>query len=292
MDGYFKEGATMDPVEWMELSDFIRQRLGLDYSRRLPALAHRLKPRLHQLHCTAAQYLTKLHDDADEWTTLIALVTVHGSAFFREPAYLTILRDVMIPHLVAVGSDSASPIRIWSAGCSTGEEPYSIAITLANAGYLTSTSSPIEIVATDIDDGALSAARSGWYKMDTATTNDIPDDILQTYFDNQAGGWRIKERIQEHVVFRHSNLVDAEDVERLGKFHVIFCKHVMVYFDEYYRERTSRLLYHALEPGGYLVIGHDESLECPPGLFEEINWNGHKYYRKVAQSRAPLDAFC
>ncbi len=237
-----------------------RIRLGPD---KQSMLANRLRKRLHALGLTCYDdYCQVLHSDRgpDEIEQLVDLISTNHTRFFREPEHFTFLTDRVLPDLVTRLTAAGSPLRIWSAAASSGEEPYTLAIVLAE--YFRA-HPPVEwqIEASDISHRMLAHARMGIYPLDT--WHELAPDLLRRYFQrgvgDRAGKCRIKAELRNRVRFHRLNLFEAEyPVPR--EQHVIFCRNVMIYFDPPSRAILVQKLTRHLAQGGFLVIGHSESL--------------------------------
>jgi chemotaxis protein methyltransferase CheR len=192
--------------------------------------------------------------DADqELSHLIDAISTNHTFFFREIAHFNFLRNRAVPELAR----GREPFRLWSAACSSGEEPYSIAITLAECIGNT----PWSIEATDISHRILDKAAAAIYREDAVEP--IAPAVLRANFQRgvgpQDGNYRVKSALRERVTFRQLNLLEGEPPFR-DPFHVIFCRNVMIYFDRATQEELVQRLARRLVPGGYLFVGHSESL--------------------------------
>lgn len=147
-------------------------------------------------------------------------------------------------------------INIWSAGCSSGEEPYTIAILLKERGFFERFN--INIFATDISHRVLKLARKGVYSLYSFRNTD--KKYMDKYFEEEDGKWRIKEEIKNLVTFGHLNLLDSFKISLLKRMDVIFCRNVIIYFDLETKKKVIESFYERLEEGGYLLLGHSESL--------------------------------
>ena len=188
------------------------------------------------------------------------LISTNHTKFFREPDHFSFLVKQALPALLPRLAASGSPLRVWSAAASSGEEPYTIAIVLAE--YLRANPSmEWEIIASDISKRMLAEAKQGIYRMDAVKP--VPPELLKRYFQKgigvRAGTCRIKPVIQERVRFERINLFQAQYPVH-AKQHVIFCRNVMIYFDPPSRATAVQRLTRHLSSGGYLVVGHSESL--------------------------------
>lgn len=212
------------------------------------------------------QYCSLLKKDAsdEEMTVLLDVISTNVTEFFREWKHFEFLRDTVLPSLVRSGCGRPfEPIRIWSAACSSGEEPYSIAILLADF-FRRNPQFPQrtwQIMGTDISTRMLAAGRRGVYPKDRVK---LPDPTwLHMFFQRGVGSadgyYRIKPEISASVKFERLNLVEWPYPTSDG-FHVIFCRNVMIYFDGPTQKQMIPHLARRLLPGGYLFVGHSESL--------------------------------
>lgn len=219
-----------------------------------------------------SEYLSSNYDN--EVVNLINCITTNKTEFFREPYHFEFLERVTLPQL------EGKRIRIWSAGCSSGEEPYTIAITLLE--HFGGSVPDCKILATDIDTRVLGAAISGIYSADAVSM--IPPDLLRRYFlrkrSNNKTLYRIKERVQESVYFRRLNLLD-EYLPMRKTFDIIFCRNVFIYFDNASKRKVLLHLHRYLADDGYLFMGHAETLSGANDLFYI---EGKSVYRKVCRS--------
>jgi chemotaxis protein methyltransferase CheR len=240
--------------------DAIYRRTGIwftDASRYL--LQKRLSPRARELSFDSFQkyfYFLQYDPRADgEFDLIYDLVTTNETYFFREPAQFTAFVEEIVPELVS--GKAVKKIRIWSAGCSSGEEPYSIAMLLQEAGWFDRAS--FEIFASDLNQQVLARARKGHYR-ETAFRSTDPT-LREKYFARQAdGSWHIADSIRNRVSFGRVNLYDEARVAVLGSLDVIFCRNVIIYFDDASKKSVVRNFYNRLLDGGYLLLGHSESL--------------------------------
>jgi chemotaxis protein methyltransferase CheR len=242
------------------LRDAIYARSGLffaDSSKYL--LQKRLSPRARELNFDTFQkyfYFLQYDPRADaEFDHIFDLVTTNETYFFREPAQLAAFTEEIVPELLE--KNRGRKIRIWSAGCSSGEEPYTVAMLLDDKGYYSRGS--FEIFASDINQQVLAKARRGRYRENSfrATTPVIRD----RYFSKDPdGSWRISDAIRNRVSFGRLNLYDQSRVALLGLVDVIFCRNVIIYFDESAKRSVISSFHNRLGEGGYLLLGHSESL--------------------------------
>jgi chemotaxis protein methyltransferase CheR len=223
-----------------------------------------------------AEYLEHVKADSsgDELTALLDAIATNHTSFFREPKHFEFLRDVVLPPLV---SRRGGPrINGWSAACSTGEEPYTVAMTcLDQIGDLSTTQ--VKLLASDLSTKVLKVAKAGVYRTDRVSELSI--DTLRRHFEKgvgaQAGTVRVAATVRRLVEFRQINLLDVSPMGQ--SFDFIFCRNVMIYFDGSAQQRVVAGLERQLTPGGYLFISHSESLNgCRHGL----KWVAPAVYRR------------
>ncbi|HTW65264.1 MAG TPA: protein-glutamate O-methyltransferase CheR [Bryobacteraceae bacterium] len=246
--------------EFRQISDLAYQRFGLDLKRGKEALvAARLGKKLRQLGFQSfAEYHRHVLADAtgDALVDLIDALTTNHTSFLRERAHFEFLARAANEEFRA-----ASTLRIWSAACSSGEEPYSIAMCLAEAWKTPQARArDFRIRATDISTRVLATARRGVYP--TGRFEEVPDGwrrahLLRGQGESQ-GFYKIKPELASHIEFERLNLI--EPFPERGLFHVIFCRNVMMYFDKSTQQDIVQRLTGCLERGGYLFVGHSESL--------------------------------
>lgn len=191
---------------------------------------------------------------AEEFATIVDLLTIHETYFFREDHQLHALQREILPELMKHRQDRT--LRIWSAGCSTGEEVYSVAILLASQP--STADWHIEVSGSDISQRVLEVARRGVYPASAFRTT--PPDIRARYFHAENGGFRIDDSIKRIVNFFSFNLADADRAAVLPKMDVVLCRNVIIYFDLAVKKRVVEMFWNRLRPGGYLLLGHSESL--------------------------------
>jgi len=220
------------------------------------------------------QYLTD--HPADEFTEFINAVTTNLTSFFRENHHFDYLSKTLVPELLKKKA-AVRQVKIWSAGCSTGEEPYSLAMALKEslpAGW------ELKILATDLDTNVLATAAEGIYSADRAAG--IGEQRLKRWFQRgsgrQANKIRVKPELRAAITFRQLNLMREWPMR--GRFDAIFCRNVLIYFDRETKTMLADRYANLLETGGYLFIGHSESLHQLDTAFQLI---GNTIYRKTAK---------
>jgi len=262
---WLKPEIRLDDQLFGKFADLIYQVSGirLDESKKV-LLATRLMKRLRALDISELRsYYRLVKDEADEQVEMINCISTNTTHFFREWHHFEYLENTVLPGLL--GNRSAGePLRVWSAGCSTGEEPYSIAISLHRALGRRGDRASLKILATDISTRVLQTAESGIY--DRAALEDVMTaETLKTYFLRGGPGsgneekLRVKDFVREMVSFRRLNFRD-EAYPFNRQFDAIFCRNVIIYFDDRMKRHVLSRFHHHLSDEGHLFLGHAESI--------------------------------
>jgi chemotaxis protein methyltransferase CheR len=210
-----------------------------------------------------------------EYEALLERLLTQETSFFRYPAVFEALEKTILPEMQERKFwQNPRTLRIWSAGCSTGEEPYSIAIAVSDALKFAE-AWEIEILATDISRRALRHAERGVYSK--RCLQDLSLGQVANYFAATKHGFQVKPRVRRMISFAQMNLVEPVYV---GKIDCIFCMNVLMYFSDERRLAILRRFYDALEPGGYFLLGHAETLSNVPMKFEPVVLGDCRLYRK------------
>ena len=225
-----------------------------------------------------ASYFARLRSDMEsEVEHFVNAFTVNETYFYREDHQLRCLTNDLLVERVAFKGPSR-PIRIWSVPCSTGEEPYSIAIWLLENWALVD-QYEIEIVGSDIDTGVLEKARDGSFGKRALMR--LSPYLVEKYFTPQGPDmWKILDDLRESVRFSRVNIVERSETHPNGRFDVIFCRNVLIYFDDVSRRVAAENLYENLEPGGYICLGHTESMSRISALFDVQRFADAIVYRR------------
>jgi len=233
-----------------------------------------------------AELLRLVRGSSIEYEALLERLLTQETSFLRYPAVFEALERKILPEIQERKFwQSPRTLRIWSAGCSTGEEPYSIALTLCDALKFAE-AWDIEILATDVSRRALRHAERGVYSR--RSLQDVSLRQVETYFAPVKQGFQVRPRVRRMISFAQMNLIEPVYV---GKFVCIFCMNVLMYFSEERRLSILRRFYDALEPGGYFLLGHAETLSNAPMKFEALVLGDCRLYRKplaAAPQRLPL----
>jgi chemotaxis protein methyltransferase CheR len=277
------EHQRLSPEQFKRFSDFIYTASGIRiHDNKVLLLSNRIRRRLKS--CDLGSYddyfrLLKSRAGADEVECFLDVVTTNETFFFRTERHFTWLRETFIPEWTAKQKSTVGvrPLRIWSAACSTGAEPYSIAMCLAQNRFRLK-DSKISILATDISQEVLRTARDGKFK--SRAVDSVTDRQKRRYFRflPQLDLWQIRSEISDMVEFRHHNLTESPPAE---KFDCIFVCNVLIYFDQQSKQRVINGLLKALNVGGYLVVGPSEGIS---GMLDSLRKISPLVYQKVASN--------
>jgi chemotaxis protein methyltransferase CheR len=228
-----------------------------------------------------AALLKRIRSSNVEYDRFLGSLLTQETSFFRYPDIFQALERVVLPEALARNRwRNPRTLRIWSAGCSTGEEAYSIAITVADTLPF-SDAWQIEILATDISRDALQHAERGVYSGRSLAA--VTPEQLDAHFKKVGNAWQVKPRIRKMISFAPMNLARSVYV---GRMDCIFCMNVLMYFSEERRNELLQRFYDTLEPGGLFFLGHSESLKSAPVKFETAVHGDCQYYVKPSAAKA------
>jgi chemotaxis protein methyltransferase CheR len=220
----------------------------------------------------------------DEMAAIMDILTVNETYFFREQNQLKAFSDEILAEIEKKNA-SSKKLRIWSAGCSTGEEPYTIAMLIIESGRFLNWE--IDVVGSDINQRVLHVAREGIYRKNSFRTTD--DYYIKRYFEKKNDALqRISDKVRAYVNFGYLNLLDPFKVKFLGYFDVIFCRNVMIYFDMVSRKKVVNTFHEKINDGGYLLLGHAESLINLSTAFQLKHLKNDMVYQKPDPEKAVL----
>ena len=270
---------SLSDNEFYGFRDLIAERSGIYFD---PAKQESLKDNLLQRMAECgltnfSDYLDLLSSPAGskEFDLLLDLITVPETYFFRDRAQFSALERLVIPETIKKKSYPGASLRIWSAGCSTGEEPYTIAMIVAAAKV----DIPIQILATDVSNHALEAARQGVYN--GRSVRDVPPEYLKRFFSKKGGQYSLNESVKQMVEFRYFNLVsEPYPLVEMSGWDIIFCRNVTIYFQTDATRKVIHNLHQSLREGGYLFAGYSESLRYISDGFNTLQMEGAFFYQK------------
>lgn len=266
MDSLSFHQKTLSETEFRKIASYIEKNVGIKMppEKRL-MMQSRLTSRLKALQLDSfKQYIDYVFSGKDtdnhEIIMMIDAMTTNLTEFFREPQHFDFMRNVALPEFAAQGRGK---IKIWSAGCSTGQEPYTLSMVMSEFIRQNPTSSirDYSVLATDISTKVLDKAASAIYPMDAV--KGIPKQTMHQYFlkgkDPKNPSVRLKQEIRDRVNFMRLNFMD-DDYGFRDTLQIIFCRNVLIYFDKTNQERVINQFLRYLEPGGYLFLGHSETI--------------------------------
>lgn len=272
----------MSDDDFLLLRDCIYAHCGLFFDTESKyILEKRLYPRLIDLSLSSFYdyyyYLKYNSNREQELMDIMDVLTTNETYFFREQFQLKAFSEEIIPELIKrKASRGSSSLRIWSAGCSTGEEPYTIAMLLSTIPDLKGWN--IEIIGTDISQRVLKQARRAVYGTSSFRATEEAD--LKRFFIQQEDGYKVNNSIRELVTISHLNLFDTNHLAMMGKVDVIFCRNVIIYFDMAAKKRVIESFHSALSDGGFLLLGHSESLMNLSTSFTLRHFKNDMIYQK------------
>jgi two-component system CheB/CheR fusion protein len=270
-------GQTDEAFE--ALLRYMRDSRGFDFTGyKRTSLMRRVRHRMDQAgYETFEDYLDVLQASSDEFAALFNSILINVTSFFRDAPSWDFVRDEVIPSLLAERAP-ADPIRVWSAGCASGEEAYTLAMLLAEAVGADDFRQRVKIYATDIDDDALSAARAASYG--AKAVEPIPPNLLERYFEHINGHYIFRKDLRRAVIFGHNDLVKDAPISRVD---LLACRNTLMYLNAETQRNVLGRLHFALAPQGTLFLGHAEMLLSHTDRFTPINLK-HRIFRKAVGS--------
>ncbi|MEM7629348.1 MAG: protein-glutamate O-methyltransferase CheR [Planctomycetota bacterium] len=263
----------MTERQFARLRDVIYERSGIHFpDNKKYILESRLSHRLSELDMADFDqyhaFLTIGPYQADEFQEMFNRITINETSFFRNEPQLNVFEREVLPEILERNKTSRR-LRIWSAACSTGEEPYTLAIMLQRSLGVRLADWRVEILGTDISEKALKVAMTGRYS--SYSMRSTPELIKQRYFAEDGQHWEINADIRSMVNFELHNLRDRLAAKRHGKWDVIFCRNVLIYFDDDMKARVMTMFGEMLEKQGVLFIGHSERIRDVADHFEQMD---------------------
>ncbi len=276
------EGPDHDDLR--DLIERIHERSGIDFGSYKPAtIVRRLRGRMNATaRPTLAGYAAYLESDPEEYARLVNSLLIKVTEFFRDPPFFEYLLEHVLPELIAEARRDRRELRIWSAGCSTGEEAYSLAIEVAEALGEKAAWPEIRIFATDIDRQAIAFARRGVYP--PAALKSLPAGARDRYFVKTNGGYEVGKRLRALMVFGEHDLGERAPFPRID---LLLCRNVLIYFTAPMQRVALETFAFSLRPGGRLALGPSETIMALPEPFEEEQGRLRVYQRRPGNYAIP-----
>ena len=268
---------VLPDLVFKQVRDFIYEKCGIYISDAKKYLVEKkLDVRLQERNLnTFEDYLSllKYSNNGDELGRLFDAITTNETYFFREPQQLAVCVDNIVPLIME--QKKSKDIKIWSAACSTGEEAYTLVMMLLEKRIC----SRIDVVASDISNEVLESAKKAVYG--SYSMRNVPEPYLKKYF--RSNGWthELDGAVKNLVRYMNINLIDPGKMHTVQGIDVIFCRNVLIYFDDKAKQKAVSLLYDSLRPGGFLLVGSSESLHSVTRAFKPIVFNKVVVYQRV-----------
>lgn len=277
---------VISPGEYDKFCDLFYRRTGILFTKKKGYFVERrLIDRIEKTASgTFQSYFSKLRLElaGEEWQNLVNDLTVNETYFFREDYQFDALVAGVLPEVVRDRKPGAT-VRIWSMPCSTGEEPYSIAIHVLEK-WARSDEFAIEIYATDIDSRVVGSAIEGVFG--DRSLHRISKDLRTKYFSKVGDDkFRIRDEIRQSIDFSVANIIKPTDMSRFRQVDVIFCRNLLIYFDDLSRREAVELMYEAMAPGGFICLGHSESMSRISSMFRPRKFGDTVVYQKPPTSK-------
>ena len=262
----------------------LRALTGHDFKRyKRSTVLRRLQRRMQVTHkAQPGQYLSYMQENPEEAKALFKDLLISVTNFFRDPDSFEALREKVIPQLFE-GKEEGDTVRVWTVGCCTGEEAYSVAILMLEHVASLQIRPKIQVFASDIDEGALVTGREGKYPLSIET--DVAANYLDRYFVQESGHFHATKELRETVLFAsHSVLRDPP----FSRIDLILCRNVLIYVDSGLRDEILGIFHYALRPGGYLFLGRSEMADSASNLFSTIDKKHRLYQARARTGEAPI----
>jgi chemotaxis protein methyltransferase CheR len=280
-----KPAPAITGEDFLKFKEFFYRKTGINFE---PAKRYFVDKRLvERIEATGTEnfrgYFTLLRfqPSGEELQQLTNLMTVNETYFLREEYQFKCLVNSILPEIIQRKKDR-DPIRIWCIPSSSGEEPYSVAMYLQET-WPAIEDWNVEIISSDIDTNILRRARTGCYTI--RSVQHLPALWLEKYFSGVHGDYQLCDDLRQAVEFTRVNLSEPADTYRYRNFDVIFCRNLLIYFDDLSRKAAAETFYEALNPGGYICLGHSESMSRISPLFKVCKFPEAIVYRKGLETR-------
>jgi len=283
----------MTREEFEMIRDYLHEKAGMYFAEnKLYLVKNRLVKRMAELSIKTYRdyfYHVKYDTSMKEFHQLMNVMTTNETSFFRNEPQLLSFSDEVIPLIMAAKEKNkqARKLRVWSAGCSTGEEPYTLAMLMLDR-FATKPGWSAEIIANDISEDVLRAARRGEYS--GLTLRNVSSSMLDRYYTRAGDSYRVKPEVKALVKFACLNLNDQRMSSMNRDFDVIFCRNVMIYFSDEVKKRIVRGFFNSLNPGGYFYIGHSETLHGISKAFKLVYFKNALVYQKEANGASAVSS--
>jgi two-component system CheB/CheR fusion protein len=266
---------TSEPLDI--LLDHLRRSRGFDFSGyKRPTLTRRIRKRMQDVGIDDfGAYLDHLEVHPDEITQLFNTILINVTAFFRDPAAWQYVAEEIVPQIISAKGGN-EPIRVWSAGCASGEEPYTLAIIMSQALGEEGFRRRVKVYATDTDDDALNTARQARYS--ARDVDAVPVELRAKYFVNTAGQYLFKPELRRSIIFGRHDLVQHAPISRVD---LLVCRNTLMYFNTEAQNRILSRFHFALKDDGFLFLGRAEMLLTHGGLFRSVDLT-HRVFAKLA----------
>jgi len=274
--------AEVEAIALLDILAHLRVRTGHDFSNyKRPTVMRRLARRMgvHQLQ-TLTTYARFMRESPHEADALLKDLLISVTNFFRDPSAFEKLERDIVPRLFE-GKAADDQVRVWVAGCATGEEAYTMAMVLCDYAAHLAAPPQIQVFATDIDENAIAAARDGYYTSNDAA--DVSPERLDRYFAREGdGGYRVRREIRERVLFAIHNLIKDPPFAHLD---LVTCRNLLIYLNRKAQRRVMGVLHFALNAGGYLMLGASETVDGADDLYEVVDKECRIYQGRVVENR-------
>ena len=279
---------TMSLQDFLSIREFVYGRTGIFFSEsKQYFLENRLNRRLQEVKLSSyREYLGLLQgaQGKEELKQLFNEITTNETSFWRNPPQIEAFQRIVLPEAAALAkARGANRLRIWSAACSSGEEPFTLAMICREAKDTLLKGLSVEILATDISEKVLDQAREGNYGSYTLR-NLTPVQVKQHFDALGPDSFQVKSELKQLITFRNFNLVDYASYRTLGAFDMIFCRNVLIYFDDAVKAKVIKGFHEALQPRSFLLVGHSESIHAFNIGFDLMHFSKAMGYRKRDQA--------
>ncbi|MGV3600828.1 MAG: CheR family methyltransferase [Dyadobacter fermentans] len=279
------ESETRPPDEQQALREVftqLRMRTGHDFSNyKRPTLMRRIERRINVLNLpNLPAYVAYMREHPDETQALLKNLLISVTNFFRDSRAFLALEQETLP-LIMEGKDQENTVRVWVAGCATGEEAYSLAMLFAERTMSTIDAPKVQIFATDIDEAALAIARDGKYSINDAA--DVSPERLRRFFTRDGDEYRIRREIREMVLFARHNVLKDPPFSQLD---LVTCRNMLIYLNQTAQERAMETFHFALKPGGFLWLGMSETVDGSSDLYFNVSREYHLYQSRQVTTRS------